>query len=164
MKVMKIVDQRRAGDGEECRINQRLLHAIAQIFRLHQVLHQRASKYPASAPLASPAATDSHRSPGRCAGNRATPARSCGHPPAPGAARASSVALAVASAASARIESPSSSVIPACSKCAELLGEDEQLACAESSDFASAAPRARRRSRRSPPAGPPPTASIRIGM
>ena len=31
-------DQRRAGEGEEGRINERLLHPVAQIFLLHQVL------------------------------------------------------------------------------------------------------------------------------
>ena len=57
MKVMKIDDQRRAREGEEGRINQRLLHAVAQIFRLHQMLDRRATEYPGSAPLASPAPT-----------------------------------------------------------------------------------------------------------
>ena len=32
-------DESRAGKGKECRINQRLLHAITQAFRLHQVFH-----------------------------------------------------------------------------------------------------------------------------
>jgi hypothetical protein len=38
MKVMKSVMS--AGQRQKCRIDQRLLDAVAQIFRLHQVLDQ----------------------------------------------------------------------------------------------------------------------------
>ncbi len=72
MKVMKMVIERRAGEGEEGRINQRLLHAVAEIFLLHQVLdHARQNIGQRAARFAGADHVHIERRE-RCAGNRAS--------------------------------------------------------------------------------------------
>ena len=162
MKVMKMVISADAGEGEERRINQRLLHAVAQIFRLHQVLDQARQNIGQRAAGFAGARPCSHKAAGRCAGNRAAPARNCVHPPAPGAARC---VICWTRGCFSRFSSIDKAFVERHARLkqmAELLGENQQLAVRNLKVLCRG--RSRRRGLAVERRGSAAIASIRIGV